>query len=91
MSKPITALMLRHNCNLQTHFCNFTNLQMYFVVTICNFCNFDQTIYALASRNFRKKIKTIHSNLIIPFLLLLTGLLFQYRQSAVKNDVIRNR
>lgn len=67
MSKPITALMLRHNCNSQTYFCNFTNLQLYFVVTICEFCDFDQTIYALASRNFRKKNKTIHFNSIIPF------------------------
>lgn len=67
MSKPITALMLRHKCNLQTHFCIFTNLQLYFVVTNCNFCNFDQTKYALVSRNFRKKIKTIHFNSMIPF------------------------
>lgn len=67
MSKPITALMLRHKCNLQTHFCIFTNLQLYFVVTNCNFYNFDQTKYALVSRNFRKKIKTIHFNSMIPF------------------------
>ena len=67
MSKLITALMLSHNCNSQIYFCNFTNLQLYFVITICGFCDFDQTIYALASRNFRKKIKTIHFNLIIPF------------------------
>jgi len=67
MSKPITALMLRHKCNLQTHFCIFTNLQLYFVITICGFCEFDQTIYALVSRNFRKKIKTIHFNSMIPF------------------------
>jgi len=67
MSKLVTALMLCHSCNSQTHFSNFTNLQLYFVVTICEFCDFVQTIYALASRNFREKIKTIHFNSIIPF------------------------
>ena len=67
MSKPITALMLRHNCISQTYFCNFTKLQLYFVITICDFCDFTQTIYALTSRNFRKNIKTIHFNSIIPF------------------------
>lgn len=93
MSKPITALMLRHNCNSQPHFCNFTNLQLYFVVTFCEFCDFGQTIYALVSRNFRKSFKTIHLKSITPFSTVI-GLVIISPPSlipAVETDVLRNR